>query len=154
MKNLKSVGITQIEEIDAEDVFDITVPDNHNFFTNGKVLSHNCYVILDEAQNTTQKQMKLFLTRLGFNTFFCVNGDITQCDLEPKSIIGGNGLEHSVKKLVGKEGEISVCQFSERDIVRNPLIAKILKHLDSPDDFSAPFEIKSSSRRRQVLMED
>jgi phosphate starvation-inducible PhoH-like protein len=90
----------------------------------------NCYVILDEAENTTKDQMKLFLTRIGFNTTMAVNGDHTQTDLDKRI---ENGLTWAVRKLRGRESDISVIEFSKSDIVRSPLIGKLLTHLESPD---------------------
>lgn len=90
----------------------------------------NCFVILDEAENTTIDQMKLFLTRIGYNTTMAVNGDHTQTDLDKRV---ENGLTWAVRKLRGKSEMISVVEFSKSDIVRSPLIATLLTHLESPD---------------------
>jgi phosphate starvation-inducible PhoH-like protein len=90
----------------------------------------NCFVILDEAENTTKDQMKLFLTRIGFNTTMSINGDHTQSDLEKRI---ENGLTWAVRKLRGKTNQISVVEFSKADIVRSPLIGTILTYLESPD---------------------
>lgn len=91
-------------------------------FMRGRTLS-NAYVILDEAQNTTPTQMKMFLTRMGENTKMVVAGDLSQCDL-PRDIV--SGLRDSVKKLDGIEG-IGMVHFGEKDVVRHPLAAKIVK---------------------------
>ena len=141
MKSLKSVKVVSIVECDEEDVYDITVPGNHNFFLNG-VLSSNCFIILDEAQNTTREQMKMFLTRMGFESKIVVTGDLAQSDLDPKH--GQNGLAWAVERLTAKESEIAVCEFAHRNIVRNPLIEKILRHLDGP----APRNDEPAVRRR------
>jgi phosphate starvation-inducible protein PhoH and related proteins len=93
----------------------------------------NCFVILDEAENTTKEQMKLFLTRIGFNTTMAINGDHTQSDLSTKI---ENGLTWAVRKLKGKSPEISVVEFSKDDIVRSHLISIILTCLESPDNQS------------------
>lgn len=90
----------------------------------------NCFVLLDEAENTTIDQMKLFLTRIGYNTTMAVNGDHTQTDLS-KHI--ETGLSWAVRKLRGKSEMISVVEFSKSDIVRSPLIGMMLTHLESPD---------------------
>lgn len=103
-------------------------------FMRGRTFN-NAYVILDEAQNTTQEQMRMFLTRLGYNSQFCINGDGTQCDL-PVLKPGGHGLQWAINKLRGNISEIVVVEFSARDIVRHPLIMEILTHLDSPDDYN------------------
>ena len=128
MKNLQSIKITAREEINEELVYDITVPGDHNFFLNG-VLSSNCFILLDEAQNTTVEQMKMFLTRLGYDSKMVVNGDISQSDL-PKGMESGLSFAHD--RLVGSDGEIGCVEFTSKHIVRNPLIAKMLQYLDGP----------------------
>jgi phosphate starvation-inducible PhoH-like protein len=90
----------------------------------------NCFVILDEAENTSKDQMKLFLTRIGFNTTMAVNGDHTQTDLDKRT---ENGLTWVVRKLKGKTPDISVVEFSKSDIVRSPLIGTLLTFLEAPD---------------------
>lgn len=90
----------------------------------------NCFVLLDEAENTTIDQMKLFLTRIGFNTTMAVNGDHTQTDLDKRV---ENGLTWAVRKLRGKTPEISVVEFMKSDIVRSPLIGTMLTFLEAPD---------------------
>jgi phosphate starvation-inducible PhoH-like protein len=90
----------------------------------------SCYVILDEAENTTQEQMKLILTRIGLNSFMSINGDHTQSDLDKRI---ENGLTWAVRKLKGKSEHIQVIEFKKSDIVRNPLIGLILDCLEAPD---------------------
>ena len=90
-------------------------------YMRGRTLE-NAYVILDEAQNTTVNQMKLFLTRLGFNSKMVVTGDITQIDL-PKRI--DSGLVNAVKLLEGVNG-ISTIKFDRVDVIRHPLVQKVL----------------------------
>ena len=90
-------------------------------YMRGRTLE-NAYVILDEAQNTTVNQMKLFLTRLGFNSKMVVTGDITQIDL-PKRI--DSGLVNAVKLLEGVKG-ISTIKFDRVDVIRHPLVQKVL----------------------------
>jgi phosphate starvation-inducible PhoH-like protein len=92
---------------------------------------NNCYVILDEAQNTTIEQMKLFLTRIGQYSQFAVNGDVTQTDLRG---VPENGLEWAVRKLRGKIGSISVIEFNHTDVVRSEILKQMLQFLDAPDD--------------------
>lgn len=87
---------------------------------------NNCFLLLDEAQNTTKEQMKMFLTRIGYDTKVSVNGDVSQSDL-PRGI--ESGLNWAVSKLVGVSPEISIVEFSNTNIVRNPLIETILTHL-------------------------
>ncbi len=98
-------------------------------YMRGRTLS-NAFIILDEAQNTTREQMKMFLTRLGDNSKMVVTGDITQIDLpEGKK----SGLEHAVSVLEGVDG-ISVVQLSDKDVVRNPLVKRIVKAYDADDN--------------------
>jgi len=92
---------------------------------------NNCYVILDEAQNTTIEQMKLFLTRIGNYSQFAVNGDVSQTDLRG---VPETGLEWAVRKLRGKVESIQVIEFSNSDVVRSEILAKMLRFLDAPDD--------------------
>ena len=91
-------------------------------FMRGRTLS-NSFVILDEAQNTTPMQMKMFLTRLGENSRMVVNGDLSQVDL-PRGII--SGLRDALETLKGTEN-ISSVRFSATDVVRHGLVAKIVK---------------------------
>lgn len=102
-------------------------------FMRGRTLN-DAFIILDEAQNTTGEQMKMFLTRMGFNGRVVVTGDITQTDL-PRSV--KSGLSVSEKILRNIEG-ISFVYFNEGDVVRHPLVAQIIKaydqHTDKPID--------------------
>jgi len=86
-------------------------------------------VILDEGQNTTPSQMKMFLTRLGENSRMVVTGDPTQDDLPPGT---ASGLNDAITKLDGVRG-IEVVRFTERDIVRHPLVETILDAYYRPD---------------------
>jgi phosphate starvation-inducible PhoH-like protein len=83
----------------------------------------NSFAILDEAQNATDIQIKMFLTRIGENSKIVVNGDPSQIDLPNKSYSGLN----SSKKLLGHLNEISVVDFDHKDVVRNPLVSKIVQ---------------------------
>ena len=91
-------------------------------FMRGRTLK-NSFAILDEAQNATDTQIKMFLTRLGENSKIVVNGDPSQIDLPNKSLSGLN----SSKKLLGHLKEISVVDFDHSDVVRHPLVSKIVK---------------------------
>ena len=90
-------------------------------FMRGRTLNHSC-VIMDEAQNTTVEQMKMFLTRIGFGSHAIVTGDITQIDL-PKHVT--SGLKHVQGVLDGVDG-IGFCEFKARDVVRHPLVQRIV----------------------------
>ena len=91
-------------------------------FMRGRTLS-NSYIILDEAQNTNKMQMKMFLTRLGFNSRMVITGDITQIDL-PNNII--SGLSEALKITSFINDKVSQIYFSEKDVVRHPLVQKIV----------------------------
>jgi len=97
-------------------------------YMRGRTLE-NAYVVLDEAQNTTKGQMKLFLTRLGFESKMIVTGDITQVDL-PKNT--QSGLIHATRLLNDVKG-ISTIRFERVDVIRHPLIQKILERYDESD---------------------
>ncbi len=90
-------------------------------FMRGRTLNES-FIILDEAQNTTIEQMKMFLTRIGFNSTAVVTGDITQVDLPRNK---KSGLRHVIDILKDEEG-ISFTFFKSRDVVRHPLVARIL----------------------------
>ncbi len=91
-------------------------------FMRGRNLD-DCFVLLDEAQNTTPEQMKMFLTRLGVNCRACVCGDFTQIDL-PRGV--PNGLKDAINVLNGVEG-IKIVSLNDSDIVRNSLVARIVR---------------------------
>ena len=91
-------------------------------FMRGRTLK-NSFAILDEAQNATDTQIKMFLTRIGENSKIVINGDPSQIDLPNKSL---SGLNRS-KKLIGHLKEISVVDFDHSDVVRHPLVSKIVK---------------------------
>lgn len=90
-------------------------------FMRGRTLS-NAFIILDEAQNTTREQMKMFLTRIGFDSQAVITGDTTQVDLPTKS---QSGLLQARKILADIKG-IGFCSFSKVDVVRHPLVQKII----------------------------
>ena len=91
-------------------------------FMRGRTLNDS-FVILDEAQNTTSEQMKMFLTRIGFGSKAVITGDITQTDLPSGRI---SGLKESLSLLRGVEG-IEFCWFTEIDVVRHPIVQEIIK---------------------------
>jgi len=95
-------------------------------YMRGRSLS-NCVVILDEAQNTTKEQMKMFLTRLGENTRAVVTGDVTQIDLHRKS---DSGLVHALQVLTGIDA-VFVSRLDARDVVRSALVKRIIEAYES-----------------------
>ena len=98
-------------------------------FMRGRTLK-NSFAILDEAQNATDTQIKMFLTRIGENSKIVINGDPSQIDLPNKSM---SGLDSS-KKLLSHLDEISVIDFDHSDVVRHPLVSKIVKAYSNHND--------------------
>jgi phosphate starvation-inducible PhoH-like protein len=90
-------------------------------YLRGRTLN-NSFIIMDESQNTTVDQMKMVLTRMGFGSHAVINGDLTQVDL-PKHI--NSGLEHVIQVLEKTSG-IGMTHFSSQDVVRHPLVRKIV----------------------------
>jgi len=90
-------------------------------YMRGRTLN-NSFIIVDESQNTTKEQMKMVLTRMGFGSSLVINGDLTQIDL-PKNI--KSGLSHAIEVVEGTEG-IGFTRFSSSDVVRHPLVKKII----------------------------
>jgi phosphate starvation-inducible PhoH-like protein len=97
-------------------------------FMRGRTLE-NAFVILDEAQNATVSQLKMFLTRMGVNSKFIMTGDSTQIDLPKKS---ESGMLQAMRILSGIEG-VSIIKFDERDIVRHKLVKKIVKAYENEE---------------------
>ncbi len=97
-------------------------------FMRGRTLNH-AFVILDEAQNTTCEQMKMFLTRIGFGSRCVVTGDVSQIDL-PKGVV--SGLVDAQQVLAGVQG-IGLTHFTAADVVRHPLVARIVQAYDRAD---------------------
>jgi len=102
-------------------------------FMRGRTLG-NAAVILDEAQNTTSMQMKMFLTRLGENSRMIITGDPSQIDL-PRGV--KSGLVEALQLLNGVEG-ITIVRFKDTDVVRHPLVARIVRAYDS--NYATPVE--------------
>ncbi len=97
-------------------------------YMRGRTLD-DAFVILDEAQNTTDAQMKMFLTRLGFNSKMIVNGDMTQVDLPGRQ---RSGLIDAQRILKGID-QIEFIQFTANDVVRHPVVAKIINAYEQKD---------------------
>lgn len=104
-------------------------------YMRGRTLD-NAYIILDEAQNTTPAQMKMFLTRIGFGSKVIVTGDATQKDLSPDT---KSGLDIAGRVLKGIE-DIAFCELTSKDVVRHPLVQKIVKAYET-------YEAKEEKRR-------
>jgi phosphate starvation-inducible PhoH-like protein len=103
-------------------------------YMRGRTLD-NAFIILDEAQNTTREQMKMFLTRMGFGSRVVVTGDVTQIDLPDGKM---SGLLHAQRVLAGVD-EIAFCILKDSDVVRHTLVKKIIRAYDK-------FERKTQER--------
>jgi len=112
--------VTRLEEAGVIEVAPLA-------YMRGRTLSH-AFVILDEAQNTTPSQMKMFLTRLGEGSSMVVTGDPSQSDLDERR---SSGLDDAVRRLRGFEG-VSVVEFTTKDIVRHPLVEQIIRAYEAP----------------------
>ncbi len=97
-------------------------------FMRGRTLN-DAFVILDEAQNTTREQMKMFLTRIGFGSTAVITGDVTQVDL-PRAET--SGMKHAMKVLDDVDG-VTFAWFSARDVVRHPMVQRIVEAYDRAD---------------------
>jgi phosphate starvation-inducible PhoH-like protein len=115
-------------------------------FMRGRTLNDS-FVILDEAQNTTTEQMKMFLTRLGFGTKAVITGDITQIDLPNGR---ASGLVEAIKVVGGIEG-ISFIRFDERDVVRHRLVQQIVKAYEAYSNVSGDGRGPAGSARNEPL---
>ncbi len=95
-------------------------------YMRGRTLD-NAFIILDEAQNTTRNQMKMFLTRLGFNSKMVITGDVTQIDLPHKSM---SGLIEATN-ILKDEKQIAIVKFEKDDVMRHPLVSKIIEKYEA-----------------------
>ena len=127
-------------------------------YMRGRTLD-NSFIVLDEAQNTTPAQMKMFLTRIGFGSKVIVTGDLSQKDLPTGQ---QSGLDVALKVL-GGINDIGICMLSSQDVVRHPLVQKIVKAYDDYEakqkhlskdglkkDEAAGARTKRSSVRRKI----
>jgi phosphate starvation-inducible protein PhoH and related proteins len=101
-------------------------------FMRGRTLN-NAFIILDEAQNTTPEQMKMFLTRIGFGAKAVITGDVSQIDLPKTQLSGLIDAERVLKRVEG----IAICRLTSADVVRHPLVARIVDAYDAPANLSA-----------------
>jgi len=97
-------------------------------YMRGRTLDDS-FIILDEAQNTSREQMKMFLTRLGFGSKIVITGDITQIDLPPEKT---SGLRDAMRVLEGVS-DIAICRLSSKDVVRHELVSRIIEAYDKRD---------------------
>jgi phosphate starvation-inducible PhoH-like protein len=116
------LGLERVEKLIEKGVIEVAPL----AFMRGRTLN-NAFIILDEAQNTTLEQIKMFLTRLGFGSTAVITGDITQIDLPNEKM---SGLRH-VMNILQKVDGISFTFFTVRDVVRHPLVQRIVEAYES-----------------------
>jgi len=113
-------------------------------YMRGRTLDDS-FIILDEAQNTTPEQMKMFLTRIGFGSKAIVNGDVTQIDLPDGK---QSGLREAIKVLRDVEG-IAICEFTDKDVVRHELVQRIIRAYEKYDKERA--QKRQSSQKKYTV---
>ena len=118
-------------------------------YMRGRTLD-NAYIILDEAQNTTQAQMKMFLTRIGFGSKVIITGDQTQKDLPSGTV---SGLDTALKVLK-KIDDIGFCYLTSSDVVRHPLVQKIVQAYDAYEKRTAPRDRERAQRMPADVLRD
>ena len=116
------IGFERVEKLLEKNIIEVAPL----AYMRGRTLNDS-FIILDESQNTTIEQMKMFLTRIGFGSTVVVTGDITQVDLPPRT---RSGLKHVLEVLKDVKG-ISFTHFSSRDVVRHPLVQRIVEAYES-----------------------
>ena len=107
-------------------------------FMRGRTLN-SAFIILDEAQNTTPEQMKMFLTRIGFGAKAVITGDVSQIDLPKTQLSGLIDAERVLKRVQG----IAICRLTSADVVRHPLVARIVDAYDAPASLSTRLSPKN-----------
>lgn len=112
-------------------------------YMRGRTLD-NAFIILDEAQNTTPAQMKMFLTRIGFGSKVVITGDATQKDL-PSGMVSGLDVATKVVKNID---DIAICNLTSKDVVRHPLVQKIVKAYEEYEQKSAQKKERTKERRK------
>ena len=111
-------------------------------YMRGRTLDDS-FIILDEAQNTSREQMKMFLTRLGFNSKMVITGDVTQIDLPADKT---SGLKEAMRVLDGVD-DIAICRFTGADVVRHALVQQIIEAYESYEKKSSPEQPKRTGGR-------
>lgn len=138
------MGSEQVEKLIERNVIEVAPL----AYMRGRTLSHS-YVILDESQNTTREQMKMFLTRIGFGSKAVVTGDITQVDL-PRGV--QSGLRHVLDVLDGVEG-IGLTRFANSDVVRHPLVQKVVDAYDKFESAEKKRKDAKHAEQKRIAME-
>ena len=113
-------------------------------YMRGRTLDDS-FIILDEAQNTSREQMKMFLTRLGFNSKMVITGDVTQIDLPADK---ASGLKEAMKVLDGVD-DIAICRFTGADVVRHALVQQIIAAYEKHEKAAAEREKKTAAPQRR-----
>ncbi|TXH65540.1 MAG: PhoH family protein [Tolumonas sp.] len=131
------LGFERVEKLIERNVIEIAPL----AYMRGRTLN-DAFIILDEGQNTTVEQMKMFLTRIGFNSKAVITGDITQIDL-PRNV--KSGLRHSIEVLNGVDG-LSFNFFQATDVVRHPVVARIVQAYEKFEQQKAAAESKIAGR--------
>ena len=112
-------------------------------YMRGRTLDDS-FIILDEAQNTTREQMKMFLTRLGFGSKIIITGDVTQIDLPADKVCG---LKEAIRVLDGVQ-DIAICRLTPSDVVRHELVQRIVAAYDRYEHKSEPTKAKPTGRKK------
>ena len=134
---IEMLGFERVEKLIERNVIEIAPL----AYMRGRTLN-DAFIILDEGQNTTVEQMKMFLTRIGFNSKAVITGDITQIDL-PRNV--KSGLRHSIEVLNGVDG-LSFNFFQATDVVRHPVVARIVQAYEKFEQQKAAAESKIAGR--------
>ena len=111
-------------------------------YMRGRTLDDS-FIILDEAQNTTREQMKMFLTRLGFGSKIVITGDVTQIDLPGDKV---SGLKEAIRVLDGVE-DIQICKLTASDVVRHVLVQRIVAAYDAYEKTRPPEQPRKFIKR-------
>jgi phosphate starvation-inducible PhoH-like protein len=137
------LGSEQVEKLIEKNIIEVAPL----AYMRGRTLSH-CYVILDESQNTTREQMKMFLTRIGFGSKAVVTGDITQVDL-PRGV--QSGLRHVLDVLDGVEG-IGLTRFANSDVVRHPMVQKVVDAYDKHEAAEKKYKDAKCAEEKRIAL--
>ena len=138
------LGSEQVEKLIERNVIEVAPL----AYMRGRTLSHS-YIILDESQNTTREQMKMFLTRIGFGSKAVVTGDITQVDL-PRGV--QSGLRHVLDVLKDVEG-IGLIHFANSDVVRHPLVQKVVEAYDKFETAEKKRDDAKHAEQKRIALE-
>lgn len=135
------LGFEKVEKLIERNVIEVAPL----AYMRGRTLN-DAFIILDESQNTTKEQMKMFLTRIGFNSKAVITGDITQVDL-PRGV--RSGLRHAIEVL-NDVNDISFNFFTANDVVRHPVVARIVQAYERHDEDARKEEVEAKRKREQI----